>query len=251
MSLDDVPVDELRLGRTLRALRHRLAWRQADLGAKAGVSQDLISLAERGRLGRFQLATIHNIAAALDADVTLTIRWRGGDLDRLLDEAHASLVSRAAQVLEGMGWVVQPEVTFAVFADRGAIDLLGWRATTRVLVVVEIKTELTSVEETLRTHDMKVRVAARVAGERFGWQPRTVARLLVLPDNSTSRRRVARHDGLLRRAYPWFGSAARDWLREPSTPAGLLIFLPITTHGRGRCGPVSRKRVRRASARSE
>ncbi|MEO5918095.1 MAG: hypothetical protein ABIQ17_00905, partial [Candidatus Limnocylindrales bacterium] len=191
------------------------------------------------------------IAAALDADIAIIVRWRGGDLDRLLDEAHASLVSRAAQVLEGMEWVVQPEVTFALFADRGAIDLLGWKAATRALLVVEIKTELTSVEETLRTHDMKVRVASRVAGERFGWQPGTVARLLVLPDNSTSRRRVARHEGLLRRAYPLFGSAARDWLRAPSTPAGLLMFLPLTTRGRGRCGPVSRKRVRRAPGRPE
>ncbi|MEO8274538.1 MAG: helix-turn-helix transcriptional regulator [Chloroflexota bacterium] len=244
-------MDELRVGRTLRALRHRLAWRQADLGARAGVSQDLISLAERGRLSRFKVATIRDIAAALDADVSLTIRWRGGDLDRLLDEAHASMGSRATKVLMELDWVVQPEVTFAVFGDRGAIDLVGWKASTQALLVVEIKTELTSVEETRRTHDMKVRVASRVAGERFGWHSKAVGRLLVLPDNSTSRRRVARHEALLRRAYPRFGSAARGWLREPSGSAGLLIFLPLTPGVRGRCGPISRKRVRRPAERLE
>jgi hypothetical protein len=68
---------------------------------------------------------------------------------------------------------------------------VAWHAPSATLHVVEVKTSLVSVEETLRRHDVKARLAARIVGDRFGWWPRNVARLLVLPDESTARRRVA------------------------------------------------------------
>jgi hypothetical protein len=203
-------------------------------------------LVERGRLASIPLRTLERVAVALEADLGISVRWRGGDLDRLLDEGHATLVARAAGVVERAGWAILPEVTFAIYGDRGSIDLLGWHAPSSALLVVEVKTELASIEETLRTHDMKVRVAPRVAWERAGWRPRTVARLLVLPDTSTARRRVARHAAVLARRYPLGGSAARARLREPGGEAGLRLFLAPTIGARGRCGSVSRRRVRRA-----
>jgi hypothetical protein len=56
-----------------------------------------------------------------------------------------------------------------VFGERGSIDLLAWHESSRTLLVIELKTELTSVEETLRRHDSKVRLAPGIARERFGW----------------------------------------------------------------------------------
>jgi len=36
-------MDDRRLGRTVRVLRHRRGWRQVDLAARAGVSAPMIS----------------------------------------------------------------------------------------------------------------------------------------------------------------------------------------------------------------
>ena len=88
-----------------------------------------------------------------------------------------------------------------------------------MLLVIEVKTELTSVEETLRRHDAKVRLAAGVVEERFGWRPRRLGRLLILPDASTPRRHVRRHDAVLHAAYPTRGARLRTWLRSRMGPS--------------------------------
>jgi len=145
------------------------------------------------------------------------------------------------------GWDVRAEVTFAVYGERGSIDLVAWHAQTRTLLVVEVKTELVSIEETLRTLDRKARLASRIVEERFGWEARAVSRLLVLPDASTPRRQVRRHEPVLGRAFPIRGGATRAWLRHPTGAAGMLLFLPLppTTRGRASQRPVGLKRVRR------
>lgn len=228
----------------MRILRIKQGLRQEDLGRAAGVSQDLVSLVERGHLERVRLRAVEALVNCLGGDLRLTLRWKGGDIDRLLDEGHAALMGRAAEMLERAGWSVRPEVTFANYADRGSIDLLAWHPGTATVLVVEIKTELTSIEETLRTHDMKTRNALKIARERVSWDGRVAARLLVLPDSSTARRRAARQEIVMRRAYPLAGIAARAWLQGPTGSAGLLMFLPFTNIARGRCGPVTQRRVR-------
>ena len=75
-----------------------------------------------------------------------------------------------------------------MYGERGSIDLLAWHEASRTLLVIEFKTELTSIEETLRRHDSKVRLAPGIARERFGWDPAVDARLLVLPEDRTARR---------------------------------------------------------------
>ena len=218
---------------------------------RAGVSQDTVSRIERGQLDALQLRTIRAVMRVLEILLLPEVRWRGGDLDRLADEGHAALVALICGLLERAGWVVQPEVSFSVYGERGSIDVLAWHAGARVLLVIEVKTTLNSIEETLRRHDAKVRLAAGVARERFGWVASSVSRLLVLPDVSTARRRVARHDGLLGGAYPLRGHEVASWLRHPTESRGLLTFLPVTLGRRGSRAPVSRWRVRTPSARAD
>jgi hypothetical protein len=193
------------------------------------------------------VAKLRRHAAALDADVVMTIRWRGGEIDRLLDEGHAAIAGWVVDLLTALGWEVEPEVSFAVRGERGSIDILAWHAPSRTLLVVEVKTEITSLEETLRRHDVKQRLAAPIAGERFGWhEPAAVCRLLVLPGLTTPRRHVARHAAVLDVAYRLRGDAARSWLKSPVGALSLLIFAPVTHMTRGRRGSVSRRRIRRA-----
>ena len=238
-------MDDVGLGRRYRVLRQRLGWRQQDAGDEAGVSQDLVSLVERGRIQEVSVRALRGLARALGAELRLELRFRGAELDRLMDEGHAALVGAVAGRLEALGWVVRPEVSFAVYGERGSIDLVAWHPASRTLLVVEVKTELVSVEETLRRHDAKVRLAADVVRDRFGWGPACVARLLVLPDDSTPRRHVVRHDGVLRAAYPLRGPALRRWLRSPIGSVSGLAFHAGTSGHRGTRSSVSRQRIRR------
>ena len=237
-------MDDVRLGWRVRVVRHRLGWRQQDVAVRAGVSQDTVSRIERGRLDALQVRTLRAVCRALDIELAQEIRWRGGDLDRLADEGHAALVAAVCRTLERTGWVVQPEVSYSVYGERGSIDVLAWHPGARIVVVIEVKTTLTSIEETLRRHDAKVRLAPGVARERFGWDAAGVGRLLVLPDVSTARRRVARHDGVLVRRYPLRGPAVRAWLRDPVPGSGLLLFLSPTLRVVGSNGAVASRRVR-------
>lgn len=244
-------MDDQRVGRIIRALRHRLAWRQEDLAGHADVTQDDVSRLERGAIAAMSMRKLRRVAAALGADVVLTIRWRGGELDRLMDEGHATIVAWVMAMLADLGWEVQPEVTYAIGREFGSIDVLAWHAATRTLLVVEVKTELTSLEEMLRRHDAKQQTAAQIAAERFGWQtPRTVCRLLALPDLSTPRRHVARHAAVLDPAYRLRGLAARAWLAAPSGQSSAIVFAPLTHGLRGRRNAVSRRRIRRCESRS-
>lgn len=238
-------MDDVQLGRRFRALRHRLGWRQSDVGAKAGVSQDTVSRIERGRLADVTVPRLRSVATSLGAELRIQLDFRGGELDRLMDEGHAALVGAVAVRLQALGWEIRPEVSFAIFADRGSIDVMAWHAASRTLLVIEVKTELTSIEETLRTLDMKVRHAADVAGDRFGWRPLRVARLLVLPDTTTARAQTRRHDGVLRAAFPLRGSALRAWLREPRGSMAGLAFVPYARGTRGSRPGAVRRRIRR------
>jgi transcriptional regulator with XRE-family HTH domain len=244
---------DVRIGARFRALRFRLGWRQIDLAQRARVSKSLVSLLERGQLERVSIARLRAIARALDAEFVLGLRWRGGDLDRLLDEGHAMLVGHVAELLRAAGWTVQLEVSYAIYGERGSIDIVAWHPTSRILLVVEVKTDLVVIEETLRKHDEKVRLAPRIVAER-GWRPASVARLLILPEHSTPRRRVERHRAVLTAAYPSRGLEVRRWLAAPSGQMAGLLFVDV---GRGRRAgrsnadsTISRKRVRPRRTRS-
>lgn len=238
-------MEDVRVGRALRALRRRGRLRQVDIGERAGVTQSTISLLERGRVDGLSVRAIRSVFRAVDADVTVLVRWRGGDLDRLLDERHARLGGAFSTWMIEKGWEMASEVTFSIYGERGAIDVLCWHPRTELLLVVELKTELASVEETLRRHDVKVRLAARIAAERFGWRSRSVGRLLVLADDRTSRRRVARHDGILGRAYPARSAEVRRWVGRPAGPMAGLLFLPFSDHPSAGRFLDTGKRVRR------
>ena len=239
----DGRVDDQTVGRILRALRHRLRLRQIDVAERADVSQQLVSRLERGRLAGMPIETVRRVFAGLDADAITVVHWRGGQLDRLLDERHADLVGRVTVMLRRHGWEVVPEATYSEFGERGSIDLLAWHARTRTLLVVEVKTEITSIEETLRRHDAKVRLAPKLARDRFGDTPRVVARLLVIAEGPTNRRRIGRSAPVLDAAYPHRGGLVRTWLRSPVRGmAGLLFVTGASTTGRRTGGPT---RVRR------
>lgn len=176
-----------------------------------------MSRLERGFVGSLSVGTLRSILAVLEIRLDLSPRWRGPDLDRLLDEAHAHLGAHVARALERRGWEAAVEVTYSVYGERGSIDILAVHPPSSTALVVAVKSQLVSAEETIRRIDQKQRLGRQIAFERFGWRPRTVGRLLVLPGTVTERRRWARHGLLLDRAFPVSGGArVRKWLTAPA-----------------------------------
>lgn len=236
-------MDERRVGQSVRALRQRSGWRQADLASRAGVSQPVVSRLEAGRWDDLRWSVLRRVCAAAGLRLELEGRWRGGELARLLDAAHAAIQERLKHNLEAAGWLAAAEVTYARYGERGSVDLLAWHPATAMLLVVEVKSTIADVQGLLRPLDAKVRLAGGIARE-LGWVASGVVPCLAAAGSSTVRRRIAEHPALFSR-FALRGRAAAAWLRRPSaTTPGLLILLnpPPIRGGNGR--RVARVRVR-------
>jgi hypothetical protein len=171
---------------------------------------------------------MRRVLNALEIRAEWSVSWRGGELDRLLDEQHAALGTATVAWLTRLHWPrVLPEVTFLRFGERGSIDLLGVDEARSAAIVIELKSELTSYEEMQRRLDIKVRVAPAVIAERVGWRPRHLGVALVLTETRTNRDRAKRVAPLLKAALPAGSVAIRRWLRDPSGPVAGVWFVRV------------------------
>jgi transcriptional regulator with XRE-family HTH domain len=244
MLFDDM--DDLGFGRLIRLARIRRGWTQLELATRAGVSRTGASRVERGQLGRIPLDSVRSIAEVLDIRVEVQPRARAVDIDRVLNARHAALAEFTVGWLSAIpGWAVRPEVSFSEYGERGVIDLLGWHAGARALLVVELKTELVDFGELLAVLGMKHRLASRAA-RQFGWEPATVASCLLVADSMTNRRRASNHRALLGAALPVDGRGLLRWLKAPTGEVRALRFVTDVRPGHPRSGFAGRTRVRPA-----
>jgi hypothetical protein len=224
-------VDDRRLGVTLRTIRRRLAISQEALAVEAQVPvRDVIAI-ESGRAGTVRLDRLRSVFEAADGRARLTTWWHGAAADRLIDAEHASLVERALGLFRARGWKTAAEVTFSRYGERGSIDILAGYQPKLAVAVCEVKASIGAMEEMNRSLDIKERHAPGLAHERFGWRPRTVGRLLILPEERTVRRVVDRHVATMATVYPARSREIRAWLHQPSRSLRGIWFLsyPRTT----------------------
>jgi transcriptional regulator with XRE-family HTH domain len=159
---------EQRLGSAIRLVRRRRGLRQSDLARSAGVSTSTVSRIERGHMGPLPFTTTARVAAELDIRLDVVARWRGGELDRLLNAAHSAMHEQVARAFAELpGWQIAPEVSFSIWGERGVVDLLAWHAGRRMLLVIELKTAIVDVQELIATVDRKRRLAAEMAAGRI------------------------------------------------------------------------------------
>ncbi len=240
-------MSDQRVGSAIRAVRVRRGWRQEDLSRAAGVGRSTVSRVERGHLTNVSLDSVRAIGAALDIRVDLVARWRGGELDRLVNARHSALHESVARSFAGLpGWSVVPEASFSIFGERGVIDVLAWHSDRRAVLVVELKSELVDVQELIGSLDRKRRLARAIARER-GWDPLTVSAWLVIAEGRTNRRHLAGHRTLLRTSFPADGHAVRSWLVMPVGVIAAMSFLPSVHDANLRRSLATPHRVRRPS----
>lgn len=227
-------MDDQRLGSAIRAARIRRRLRQTEVAQRAGVSQSLVSLVERGHLDHLSLAGLRHVGAALDVRIDVVARWRGGELDRLLNAKHSALHEDVARMFDRTpGWSMAPEVSFNVYGERGVIDVLAFHPVTRSLLAVELKTEIVDVQELVGTRSRKVRLARGVALDR-GWHAASVSGWIVVASSTTNRRRILAHRTMLRAAFGSDGRTMRRWLLAPQgSVAGLSMWSPTNRGGIG------------------
>ena len=206
------------------------------------MSQSTWSKMERGHIEDVSLATLRRAFGVFDARVDVSASWRGGAIDRLRDERHSAVVAATVEFLEPLDWETAVEVTFSEYGERGSIDILATRQKSRFALIVEVKTELTSIEETLRRLDAKVRLAPIIVMERTGWRPSAIGRLLVLDATMTNRRRVAASATILDRAFPLRFDVARRWLRTAGADGSALLFVS-SSRGRSQRDSPSKRSV--------
>ena len=240
-------MDVVRLGLSLRALRRRRSWTQAELAATSGVSRALVSKLETGGAGTMQLNSVEAIAAKLGARFEARIAWHGEEIDRLLDRAHARLVELTVQRLIAAGWQTVVEATFQIAGERGSIDVLAFHAMTRTLLVIEVKSVVPDVQALLAGLDRKARLATKVAAQR-GWQPAVVARLLVLPAGRTARRRLASFGMTFDAVLPARSAQVKRWIAKPVGVIHGILLVPDSPGDGGRHRVRSRKGSTHAQA---
>ncbi len=147
----------------MRALRVRHGWRQADLASRAASSRTTVSLIERGHVDAVTVGQVRRLAASLEADLEMRLRWRGEGLDRLMDQAHAGLVERVVRLLQDEGWETAVEVSFSIFGERGSMDVLARHGRTGAFLVVEVKSVVPDSQAMLHALDRKTRLAPGIA----------------------------------------------------------------------------------------
>jgi transcriptional regulator with XRE-family HTH domain len=218
-------MDRFRFGRAVRALRQRRGWRLADLAEHSGLSRSVVDRIELGQAARVAIGDLEAVAQALDGQLGLDFRWRGEQLDRLVDERHTAIVDRTVAVYRDARWDVAVEATFSIYGERGSIDVFAWHPVARVVAVNEIKASIGEAGSIAIGVDRKGRLAPTIAGQR-GWACVDVARFLVVAEGSTSRDRIARHADMFRTAFPAGTRQSLSWIADPiGPPPSGIIFI--------------------------
>ncbi|MEW5991728.1 MAG: helix-turn-helix transcriptional regulator [Chloroflexota bacterium] len=193
--------DRFQVGAAVRSIRTAIRWSQQTLAERAGVSQSMVSLVERGRVDDLTLGTASALLEAMGARLIVGVDSPFlGERTRQRDPAHALMAAHVVRRLRASGWVVVTEVEVGGDRSRGWIDVLAFHPTTAVLLVIEVKTEihdLGQIERTLGWYEREAWSASR----RIGRRPMRAAGSLLLLASRDNDDRVAENAGSIRAGF--------------------------------------------------
>jgi transcriptional regulator with XRE-family HTH domain len=210
----------------------------------ARTSQATISRIERGLFGTLSIEVIRRVATALEIRVDLVPLWRGGDLERVVSIRHSALHERLADRLGRYpGWTSAAEVSFSIWGERGVIDRLAFHSERRMLVVFELKADLSDPAGLIAQVDRYRRLAPEIARGR-GWEAASVSCWAVVADTDTNRRRLKAHHELLRGAFPASRRELAELLQDPVSRVDGLTFVAYPPARTGTRSLTAIKRVK-------
>lgn len=227
----------VQLGALIRDARRDRGWSQDVLAISAGVSQPLISVIESGQVGA-SIESFASVASALGADLSIVLRPPQvvGRADQK-DAAHARCVAACRRVFEGGGLTCAVEREIVEGRMRGWIDLLGYSAESRRLVVAEIKTEIRDVGALERQVGSYVRGCAGAVRD-LQWRPREIVVVVALLASAANDAVVLANREAFGQAFPIRGSALSAALFEggPIAGWGLTMVDPLRRGARAILG---------------
>ena len=151
----------------------------------------MISRAERGLAAGLAFDTAMHTLDAMGA--RLIVRVDAPLLvsaPRQKDPAHARMSGYVGARLRRAGWQTMTEVEVGGDRSRGWIDVLAFEPKSRILLVIELKTEihdLGQIERSLGWHEREAWAAAR----RSGWRPSALRGWLLLLASESNDARIA------------------------------------------------------------
>jgi transcriptional regulator with XRE-family HTH domain len=210
----------LRIGSIVADLRRAVGWSQRELASRASVSQALVSAIENGRLANVTFSTATRLLDAMGAKLIIDASLPFlGDRERQREPIHARCTTHVARRLERTGWQVATEVEVGGDRSRGWIDLLAYHPGNRVLLVIEIKTEirdLGAIERSLGWYERESWAAAR----RLGWQPRRVMGNLMLLATQANDERIRDNKDAFAYGFPLRAGALSGVVAGGPAPIG-------------------------------
>jgi transcriptional regulator with XRE-family HTH domain len=216
------------IGGVIRDGRRACGWSQRELADRVGVSQSAIARLEGEELEYLDLGLMSRVLDQLGIRITFDARTLGlAGRREQRDAVHAACAGYAKRRLDRGGWASALEVEIGTGRGRGWIDLLGYRATDRALLVVEFKTEIHDLGQIQRSLEWYGRAAWRAAANR-GWRPTTVSSLLLVLDTIENEARASANRELLASEFPTRGHEIDAWLRASGGPPirGLAMIDP-------------------------
>lgn len=227
------------VGPMVKRLRTTIGWTQRELGARAGVSQSMVCLVERGALEDLTFSTASNVLNAMGARLVVEVDSPYlGDRERQRDPAHARLGAHVLGRLRRAGWETRREVEVGGDRSRGWIDILAFHPASRILLVIEIKSEihdLGQIERSLGWYEREAWAAAR----RSGWRPEQLIGCLLLLATEANDVRLAANRASIEAGFPLRGRHLGPIVGggAPPTEAGrALAMIDPLSRRRAWCG---------------
>jgi transcriptional regulator with XRE-family HTH domain len=188
------------IGAAVLSARTARGWSQRRLGTEAGISQTMISAIERAALPDLPLPTAISVLLAADIEFELRLVPPQRARPIVRDRAHARCVAYVARRLARAGFRVATEVEIGQGRWRGFIDVLAYHPLHRLLLVIEVKTEIVDVGGIDRQLGSYER-AAWQAARGLGWRPRAPTGVLLPPGHRRERSAAPGAERLLRSMF--------------------------------------------------
>jgi transcriptional regulator with XRE-family HTH domain len=214
--------------------REALGCSSRELALRCGISRTHLNEFERG-VASLSPELLDRLAIELDVEIVLRLR-RPVPIDEASrvsgDVVHARCVSVTRRQLERAGYECRTEEAISLRGSYGWIDLLGFDARTRRLIVVEVKTELRDLGRLDRQVESYARTCLEAAA-RHGWHPAEILVVVVVLATTEVDAFISVNRTHLASSYPVRGMAAVGTILDGAPITGrALILIDPTRIGR-------------------